>query len=370
MSKLIDGIVKDVKALPKKLKSKLKEADAKKLLLKAIPYILTGYFVDKIAWLYRHTPGEALTKIMDVANGMGNAFMNPLPSFHPKDLLIGAGCGIALKVIVDQKAKNAKKFRKGEEYGSARWGNAKDIAPYMDPTFENNIILTATERLMCSFPNKDKKDTGKPPFIGPPNPKYARNKNVMVIGGSGSGKTRFYVKPQLMQLHSSYVVTDPKGTIVLECGKMLVDHGYRVRVLNTINFKKSMKYNPFAYIRSEKDILKLVNTLIVNTKGEGQQATEDFWVKAERLLYSAYIGFIYYEAPVEEQNFSMLIDMIDASETREEDESFKNPVDLLFEDLEKEKPNHFAVRQYKKYKLAAGVINCGGTLKHISPTAA
>ena len=278
MSKVFDGIVKDMKSLPKKLKSKLKEADAKKILLKAFPYILTGYFTDKVAWLYRHTTGEILNRIMAVANGMGEAFKNPLPSLNIKDLLIGAGCGIALKVIVDQKAKNAKKFRHGEEYGSARWGTPKDIAPYMDPTFENNIILTATERLMCSFPNKE--ETGRPPFIGPSNPKYARNKNVLVIGGSGSGKTRFYLKPQLMQMHSSYVVTDPKGTILLECGKMLTDHGYRIRVLNTINFSKSMKYNPFAYIRSEKDILKLVNTLIVNTKGEGQQATEDFWVSA------------------------------------------------------------------------------------------
>ena len=368
MSKVLEGIVKDLKSLPKKLKRQPGEIDAKKILIKVFPYILTGYFVDKVAWLYRNTPGEALNKLLDVANGMGKAFQNPLPSFYPRDLLIGAGCGIAFKIIVDQKAKNAKKFRKGEEYGSARWGTPKDIAPYMDPTFENNVILTATERLMCSFPNKEKEKKKEPPFISPSHPKYARNKNVLVIGGSGSGKTRFYVKPQLMQLHSSYVVTDPKGTILLECGQMLVDHSYKVLTLNLINFKKSMKYNPFAYIRSEKDILKLVNTLIVNTKGEGQQATEDFWVKAERLLYSAYIGFIYYEAPVEEQNFSMLIDMIDASETREEDESFKNPVDLLFEDLEKEKPNHFAVRQYKKYKLAAGktaksiLISCGARL--------
>ena len=354
MSKIMDGIVKDVKSLPKKLKRQPGEVDAKKILIKSVPYILTGYFMDKAAWLYRTTPGEAIGKLLDVANGMGGAFKNPLPSFHWKDLLIGIGCGIAFKLIVDQKAKNAKKFRKGEEYGSARWGNSKDIAPYMDPVFENNIILTASERLMCTFPNKGREKLGLPLFAGPSHPKYARNKNVLVIGGSGSGKTRFYVKPQLMQMHSSYVVTDPKGTIVEECGKMLKDNDYDIKVLNTINFKKSMRYNPFSYIRSEKDILKLVNTLIVNTKGEGQQATEDFWVKAERLLYTAYIGLIYYEGTEEEKNFAMLIDMIDMSETREEDETFENAIDLEFKELEERKPYHFAVRQYKKYKLAAG----------------
>ena len=281
------------------------------------------------------------------------------------DLLFGVACGVGFRLIVYFKAKNAKKFRHGVEYGSARWGNAKDIEPYMDPVFENNIILTASERLMMS---------GRPS-----SPKYARNKNILVIGGSGSGKTRFFVKPNLMQMHSSYVVTDPKGTVLVECGRMLKkgiplldDNGavvkddkgktvyqpYKIKVLNTINFARSMHYNPFAYIRSEKDILKLVNTIIVNTKGEDQQSGEDFWVKAEKLLYTAYIGFIWYEAPEKEQNFSMLIDMIDASEAREDDESFKNPVDLLFDELEAEKPNHFAVRQYKKYKLAAGVATC------------
>ena len=257
-------------------------------------------------------------------------------------------------MVVYYKAKNAKKFRQGVEYGSARWGTAKDIEPYVDPVFENNVLLTATERLMMS---------GRPK-----QPKYARNKNILVIGGSGSGKTRFFVKPNLMQMHSSYVVTDPKGTVLVECGKMLSKNDYRIKVLNTINFAKSMHYNPFAYIRSEKDILKLVNTIIVNTKGEGQQASEDFWVKAEKLYYTALIAYIWYEAPEEEQNFSMLIDLVDASEAREDDENFKNAVDLLFEELEQKNPNHFAVRQYKKYKLAAGktaksiLISCGARL--------
>ena len=253
-------------------------------------------------------------------------------------------------MVVYYKAKNAKKFRQGVEYGSARWGTAKDIEPYVDPVFENNVLLTATERLMMS---------GRPK-----QPKYARNKNILVIGGSGSGKTRFFVKPNLMQMHSSYVVTDPKGTVLVECGKMLSKNDYRIKVLNTINFAKSMHYNPFAYIRSEKDILKLVNTIIVNTKGEGQQASEDFWVKAEKLYYTALIAYIWYEAPEEEQNFSMLIDLVDASEAREDDENFKNAVDLLFEELEQKNPNHFAVRQYKKYKLAAGVVCSKRLLNH------
>lgn len=287
-------------------------------------------------------------------NGFDTLFSNPLPSFHPRDLLIGAGCGIALRLVVYYKAKNAKKFRHGKEYGSARWGNAKDIEPYMDSVFENNVLLTQTERLMMS---------GRPK-----QPKYARNKNILVIGGSGSGKTRFFVKPNLMQMHSSYVVTDPKGTVLVECGKMLKRGKYKIKVLNTINFAKSMHYNPFAYLRSEKDILKLVNTIIVNTKGEGQQSGEDFWIKAEKLYYTALIAYIWYEAPEEEQNFAMLIDLIDASEAREDDENFKNAVDLLFEELEAENPNHFAVRQYKKYKLAAGktaksiLISCGARL--------
>ena len=262
--------------------------------------------------------------------------------------------GIALRLVVYYKAKNAKKFRQGVEYGSARWENAKDIEPYMDAVFENNVLLTQTERLMMSGRPKE--------------PKYARNKNILVIGGSGSGKTRFFVKPNLMQMHSSYVVTDPEGTVLVECGKTLKRGKYKIKVLNTINFAKSMHYNPFAYIRSEKDILKLVNTIIVNTKGEGQQSGEDFWVKVEKLYYTALIAYIWYEAPEEEQNFAMLIDLIDASEAREDDENFKNAVDLLFEELEAEKTNHFAVRQYKKYKLAAGktsksiLISCGARL--------
>ncbi len=355
MSSIINGIAKDLKAIPKNLKAKTGNLDKKKLVLMNLPYVLAGYFCDKTACLWRVSPGQdASAKMMAVMAGMEDLFSNPLPSFYPKDLLIGAGCGIALRLVVYFKAKNAKKFRKGVEYGSARWGNAKDIEPYMDSEFENNILLTQTERLMMS---------GRPK-----QPKYARNKNILVIGGSGSGKTRFFVKPNLMQMHSSYVVTDPKGTVLVECGKMLKKGGYKIKVLNTINFAKSMHYNPFAYLRSEKDILKLVNTIIVNTKGEGQQSGEDFWVKAEKLYYTALIAYIWYEAPEEEQNFAMLIDMIDASEAREDDENFKNAVDLLFEELEGKDPNHFAVRQYKKYKLAAGktaksiLISCGARL--------
>ncbi len=355
MSNIINGIAKDLKSIPEKLKAKTGNIDKKKLVLMNLPYVLAGYFCDKIAWLWRVSPGQdASAKMMAVMAGMEDLFSNPLPSFHPRDLLIGAGCGIALRLVVYFKAKNAKKFRHGMEYGSARWGNAKDIEPYMDSVFENNILLTQTERLMMS---------GRPR-----EPKYARNKNILVIGGSGSGKTRFFVKPNLMQMHSSYVVTDPKGTVLIECGKMLKKGGYKIKVLNTINFAKSMHYNPFAYLRSEKDILKLVNTIIVNTKGEGQQSGEDFWVKAEKLYYTALIAYIWYEAPEEEQNFAMLIDMIDASEAREDDENFKNVVDLLFDELEEKDPNHFAVRQYKKYKLAAGktaksiLISCGARL--------
>ena len=355
MSSIIAGITKDLKAVPENLKAKAKGADAKKLLLLNVPYILAGYFCDKVAWLWRVSEGaDASAKMIAAMNGFDTLFSNPLPSFHPRDLLIGAGCGIALRLVVYYKAKNAKKFRHGKEYGSARWGNAKDIEPYMDSVFENNVLLTQTERLMMS---------GRPK-----QPKYARNKNILVIGGSGSGKTRFFVKPNLMQMHSSYVVTDPKGTVLVECGKMLKRGKYKIKVLNTINFAKSMHYNPFAYLRSEKDILKLVNTIIVNTKGEGQQSGEDFWIKAEKLYYTALIAYIWYEAPEEEQNFAMLIDLIDASEAREVDENFKNAVDLLFEELEAENPNHFAVRQYKKYKLAAGktaksiLISCGARL--------
>ena len=355
MSKIIDGIAKDLKAVPEKLKAQAGNVDKKKLFLMSLPYILVGYFFDKIAWLWRVSPGQnASDKMMAAMNGLNDLFANPLPSFFPKDLLIGAGCSAALRLAVYFKAKNAKKFRRGVEYGSARWGNAKDIEPYVDPVFENNVILTETERLMMS---------GRPK-----QPKYARNKNILVIGGSGSGKTRFFVKPNLMQMHSSYVVTDPKGTVLVECGKMLLKNGYKVKVLNTINFKKSMHYNPFAYIRSEKDILKLVNTIILNTKGEGQQATEDFWVKAEKLYYTALIGYIWYECVEEEQNFTTLLDMINASEAREDDEEFKNPVDLMFDELEEREPDHFAVKQYKKYKLAAGktaksiLISCGARL--------
>ena len=355
MSKIIDGIVKDLKAIPETLKAKTGSVDKKKLILMNLPYILAGYFCDKIAWLWRVSPGNnASDKMMAAMNGLNDLFSNPLPSFFPKDLLVGIVGGVALRLVVYFKAKNAKKFRQGVEYGSARWGNAKDIEPYVDPVFENNVILTETERLMMS---------GRPK-----QPKYARNKNILVIGGSGSGKTRFFVKPNLMQMHSSYVVTDPKGTVLVECGKMLLKNGYKVKVLNTINFKKSMHYNPFAYIRSEKDILKLVNTIILNTKGEGQQSGEDFWVKAEKLYYTALIGYIWYECVEEEQNFTTLLDMINASEAREDDEEFKNPVDLMFDELEEREPDHFAVKQYKKYKLAAGktaksiLISCGARL--------
>ena len=335
---------------------KFVKAGGTKLLLKVFPYLLFGYFGNKIAYAYRVTEApDFFNKLMGSLSNLGVAFEHILPSFHPMDLIIGAVIGVGMRLVVYMKSKNAKKFRKGEEYGSARWGNAKDIEPYMDlENPENNVILTQTEGLIMN---------GKPK-----GPKYARNKNILVIGGSGSGKTRFFVKPNLMQLHSSYVITDPKGTVLLEVGQMLYDAGYEIKVLNTINFKKSMHYNPFAYIHSEKDILKLVNTLIVNTKGEGQQATEDFWVKAEKLLYQAYIGYIYYECVKEEQNFITLIDMINASETREDDENFKNAIDLIFEELEAEEPDHFAVKQYKKYKLAAGktaksiLISCGARL--------
>ena len=355
MSNIINGIAKDLKSIPEKLKAKTGNIDKKKLVLMNLPYVLAGYFCDKVACLWRVSPGQdASAKMMEVMAGLEGLFSNPLPSFYPRDLLVGVCCGVALRLVVYFKSKNAKKFRKGVEYGSARWGNEKDIEPYMDSVFENNILLTQTERLMMS---------GRPK-----QPKYARNKNILVIGGSGSGKTRFFVKPNLMQMHSSYVVTDPKGTVLIECGKMLKKGGYKIKVLNTINFAKSMHYNPFAYLRSEKDILKLVNTIIVNTKGEGQQSGEDFWVKAEKLYYTALIAYIWYEAPEEEQNFAMLIDMIDASEAREDDENFKNAVDLLFDELEEKDPNHFAVRQYKKYKLAAGktaksiLISCGARL--------
>lgn len=339
------------------IREKMQNIPMKRVVILSIPYLIIFYLADKCFWLYRHCIGDSMIeKIGVMLMNFQLAFTNWLPSFHMQDLLGGLVTALIFRLILYYKTKNAKKFRHGEEYGSARWGNRKDIEPFEDPVFENNIILTETERLTMNS--------------RPKAPKYARNKNVIVIGGSGSGKTRFYVKPNLMQMtdHVSYVVTDPKGTIIVECGKMLVNGGYRIKVLNTINFKKSMHYNPFHYIRSEKDILKLVNTIIANTKGEGEKSTEDFWIKAERLLYSALIGYIWYEAPEEEQNFSTLLEFINASETREDDEEFKNAVDELFEELEAENPEHFAVRQYRKYKLAAGktaksiLISCGARL--------
>src|SRR5574344_1843582 len=326
----------------------------KKLLILNLPYRMLGLLFTKLPEAWRYTSGADFgEKILSLGNGFSKAFAVPLPSFYPTDLLIGLAIGGLLRLIIYVRSKNAKKYRKGVEYGSARWGNAKDIEPYVDPTFQNNVILTQTERLTMNNRPKD--------------PKTARNKNVMIVGGSGSGKTRFWLKPNLMQCHSSYVVTDPKGSIVIECGKMLLRNGYKIKILNTINFKKSMRYNPFAYIKSEKDILKLVTTLIANTKGEGK-AGDDFWVKAETLLYTALIGYIYFEAPENEQNFSTLIEFINASEVREDDEEFKNNVDLMFDRLEEKDPQHFAVRQYKKYKLAAGktaksiLISCGARL--------
>ena len=317
--------------------------ELKKLLVLNLPYLLFVYLFAKCGQAYRLAAGaDASAKLLHLTSGISVAFASPLPSLHLFDLCVGVVGAVAVRLIVYSKGKNAKKYRKGEEYGSARWGTAKDIAPYIDPKFENNILLTQTERLTM---------TGRPK-----DPKTARNKNVLVIGGSGSGKTRFFVKPNLMQMHSSYVVTDPKGTVLVECGKMLEKGGYVIKSLNTINFKKSMHYNPFAYIRSEKDILKLVNTIIVNTKGDGDKSGEDFWVKAEKLYYTALIGYIWYEAPDHEKNFTTLLEMINASEAREDDETFKNPVDVMFDELEARDPDHFAVKQYRKYKLAAGVV--------------
>ena len=327
----------------------------KKWILPNLPYLFFVYLFDKAAQAFRLAPGADLSgKILYLGKGFADAFASAAPSFVLTDLLIGIAGAALIRLIVYVKGRNAKKYRKGIEYGSARWGKAADIKPYVDPVFDNNVILTQTERLMMS--NR------------PKNPKYARNKNVLVIGGSGSGKTRFFVKPNLMQLHSSYVVTDPKGTLLVECGQLLQRAKYRIKVLNTINFSKSMKYNPFSYIRSEKDILKLVNTIIANTKGDGEKAGEDFWIKAERLYYTALIGYIWYEAPEEEKNFTTLLDMINASEAREDDEDFQNPVDLMFDRLEAKDPDHFAVKQYAKYKLAAGktaksiLISCGARL--------
>ena len=329
--------------------------EIKKLLILNLPYLLFVWLFDKVGAAVRLSPGaDASAKLLHLGDGFTAAFSSITPSFHPADLLIGIAGAVIVRLIIYVKGKNAKKYRKGMEYGSARWGTAEDIKPYTDPVFENNIPLTQTERLTMNS--------------RPKQPKYARNKNILVIGGSGSGKTRFFVKPSLMQMHSSYVVTDPKGTVLIECGKLLQRGGYRIKVLNTINFKKSMKYNPFAYLRSEKDILKLVNTIIANTKGDGEKSGEDFWVKAEKLYYTALIGYIWYEAPDDEKNFTTLLEMINASEAREDDEDFQNPVDLMFERLEEKDPEHFAVKQYKKYKLAAGktaksiLISCGARL--------
>ena len=326
----------------------------KKYLLPNLPYLFFVYLFDKLCQAVRLAPGlDASEKLLHIGQGFQTAFVSSAPSFHALDICVGILGAVLVRLAVYVKGKNAKKFRKNLEYGSARWGRPEDIAPYVDPKFENNVILTQTERLMMSNRPKD--------------PKTARNKNVLVVGGSGSGKTRFFIKPNLMQLHSSYVVTDPKGSIAVECGKLMLRNGYKVKIFNSINFKKSHHYNPFAYIHSEKDILKLVTTLIANTKGDGKSG-DDFWQKAETLLYTALIGYIHYEAPEEEQNFATLIEFINAMEVREDDETFENNVDLAFKELESREPNHFAVRQYKKYKLAAGKtaksinISCGARL--------
>ena len=331
-----------------------KPLNIKKFLLPNIPYVFIALFATKLGQAWRLAPGTDFSgKALHLMEGFAAAFQSALPSFHPIDLCVGVAVALLIRLIVYVKGKNAKKFRKNLEYGSARWGKPEDIAPYVDPKFENNVILTQTERLMMSNRPKD--------------PKTARNKNVLVVGGSGSGKTRFFIKPNLMQLHSSYVVTDPKGSIAVECGKLMLRNGYKVKIFNSINFKKSHHYNPFAYIHSEKDILKLVTTLIANTKGDGKSG-DDFWQKAETLLYTALIGYIHYEAPEEEQNFATLIEFINAMEVREDDETFENNVDLAFKELAQREPNHFAVRQYKKYKLAAGKtaksinISCGARL--------
>ena len=337
----------------------MKQLNVKKLILPNIPYVFIALLATKVSEAVRLAPGsDASTKLLNIMTGLNTAFHSLVPSFHLIDLCVGVAAAIAIRLAVYIKGKNAKKFRKNLEYGSARWGTAEDIKPYVDPAFENNIILTQTERLTMNSRPKD--------------PKTARNKNVLIVGGSGSGKTRFWLKPNLLQCTSktyptSFVVTDPKGDIVVSCGHALQKNGYQIKILNSLNFKKSMHYNPFAYIHSEKDILKLVTTLIANTKGEGK-AGDDFWVKAETLLYTALIGYIHYEAPVEEQNFSTLIEFINAMEVREDDEDFKNPVDLMFEELKKRKPDHFAVRQYAKFKLSAGktaksiLISCGARL--------
>ena len=345
-TKIVKEILKDIKNI-------FHIRDKKKFVIKNLPYLFFFYLANIFSrHINSYVGGDYVDKMIVALSDIGT--LSYLPSFHIDDLLAGICFSAVIWLIVYQKKKNAKKFRQGVEYGSARWGGPKDIEPYLDERFYNNILLTNTERLTMNS--------------RPKNPKFARNKNVLVVGGSGSGKTRFFLKPNLMQMHSSYVVTDPKGTVLVECGKMLEKNGYDIKVLNTINFKKSMHYNPFAYLRSEKDILKLVQTIMANTKGEGEKSTEDFWCKAERLYYTALIGYLYYEAPEEEQNFESLLAFIDASEVREEDENFKNAVDYIFDALEKEKPNHFAVKQYRKYKLAAGktaksiLISCGARL--------
>ena len=327
----------------------------KKLVLTNLPYLLFAYPFDKLAQAFRLAPGADLSaKLLSIQDGFSMAFTSPAPSLEPADLLIGIAGALILRLAVYMKGKNAKKYRHGMEYGSARWGTPADIAPYMDKDFFNNIPMTQTERITMSS--------------RPKQPKYARNKNILVIGGSGSGKTRFFCKPSLLQAHSSYVCTDPKGTLLPEIGSFLERKKYRIKCLNLINFKKSMRYNPLAYIRSEKDILKLVNALILNTKGEGEKSSEDFWVKAERLYYSALIGYIWYEAPEEERNFITLLDLINASEAREDDETYQSPVDILFQQLEEKEPDHFAVKQYRKFKMAAGktlksiLISCGSRL--------
>ena len=332
----------------------MRNINIKKLILPNIPYVFIALLATKVGQAVWLAPGADFSaKVLHIMDGFAAAFSSMLPSFHPIDLCVGVAAAVIIRLIVYVKGKNAKKYRKNMEYGSARWGNADDIKPYVDPVFQNNVILTKTESLTMN--NR------------PKGPKTARNKNVLIVGGSGSGKTRFWLKPNLMQCHSSYVVTDPKGSVVIECGRLLLREGYKIKILNTINFKKSMHYNPFAYLHSEKDILKLVTTLIANTKGEGKSG-DDFWQKAETLLYTAIIGYIYYEAPIEEQNFGTLIEFINASEGREDDEEFENPVDLIFKELAQREPNHFAVRQYAKYKLAAGktaksiLISCGARL--------
>ena len=326
----------------------------KKLLILNLPYVIAGLLATNIWEAWRLAEGaDTSAKLFSFFSAMGVAFSNPLPSIHPADLLFGFICGATLKFAVWMKGRNGKKYRHGMEYGTARWGTQRDIEPFIDPEFQNNVILTRTERLMMG--NR------------PKNPANARNKNVLIVGGSGSGKTRFWLKPNLLQCHSSYVVTDPKGDIVIDCGKALTKNGYRIKIFNTINFRKSMHYNPFSYIHGEKDILKLTTTLIANTKGDGKSGDE-FWTKAETLLYCALIGYIHYEAPTEEQNFATLIEFLNAMEVREDDETFQNPVDLMFEALKKKKPNHFAVRQYAKFKLAAGktlksiLVSCGARL--------